>query len=147
MDLTQTGIFCQLGGRASLVLLAEQIELLNKALYLMDFWDERQDNNLRGPKPAERWLEEYRWLKNANERFLQSLIGNRLLNSDDEIVSLLVEPLKDGRQLILEYERILVAIFHTHTSEETPSEDTVETKKQEIAIFFSNLMSAVSPAD
>ena len=145
MDLTQTGIFCQLGGRASLVLLAEQIELLNNALYLMDFWHGRQADTLRGLQPAERWLEEYRWLKNAHERFLQSLIGNRLLNSDDEIVNLLVEPLKDGRQLILEYERILVAIFHT--SEETPSEDTVNDKKQEIVIFFANLMSAVSPAD
>lgn len=144
MDLTPTGIFCQLGGRCSLVLLAEQIELLNNGLCLMDFWHERQNSNLRGPKPAERWLEEYRWLKNAHERFVQSLIGDRLSNSDDEILSL-VGQLSDGRQLILEYERILVAIFHT--SQETPSEDTVETKKQEIAIFFSNLMSAVSPAD
>jgi hypothetical protein len=110
----------------------------------MRFWDERQANTLRGPEPAERWLEEYRWLANAHESFVKSLIGNKLLESDDAILSL-VGQLSDGRQLILEYEGILVAIFHT--SEETPSEDTVETKKQEIAIFFSNLMSAVSPAD
>ncbi len=127
------------------MLLAERLESLDNALYLMDFWNERQSNTLRGPAPGRRWLEEYRWLKNEFERFVQSLIvSEQLLDSDDAINSL-VEDLTNGLRLIRDYETILVNIFHT--SEETPSEDTVNDKKQEIAIFFSNLMSAVSPAD
>ncbi len=126
------------------MLLAKRIESLDNALYLIDFWDGRKDNTLHGPEPAKRWLEEYRWLKNAFESFVQSLIVSRLLESDDAINSL-IEDLTSGLRLIPDYETILVSIFHT--SGESPDEDTVETKKQEIAIFFSNLMSAVSPAD
>ena len=90
-----------------------------------------------------KWQDEYFWMRRALEDF-KSLVTNVKPNDGiaESLATMITGELVPA---INDYATALLAGYLP--SEETPDDNTVETKKQEIAIFFSNLMSAVSPAD